>query len=132
MTKRSNAQLDGLLREIEAEISAEARRTTCRARRQAAARYVRSNSMLAGLVPPGLLRTALADPSDPAVTWRVLRCLCGHIRFNARSPLGSSARLMRCRTAAAGEVRLLARQRAARSDRAFVSGMFEEIRQAAG
>ncbi len=132
MTTASEADLEGLLQRIEAEVSREARRTTRRALWQAAVRYERSAPLLGGLLPPDLFRAALCDLMDPSVTWRVLRYLCRHIRFNEGAPLGSPARLMRCRTIAAGEVRLLARQRAHLSSRDFAANFFNEIRRAAG
>ncbi len=132
MATASDADLEGLLRRIETAVSREARRATRRALWQAAARYERSAPLLAGLLPPELRRAALCDLTDPSVTWRVLRHLCRHIRFNEGASLGSPARLMRCRTMAAGEVRLLARQRAHLSARDFTASFFSEIRRAAG
>ncbi len=87
--------------------------------------------MLADLLPADLLSAALADQMAPSVTWRVLRQLCRHIRFNRRSALGSPLRLRRCRMAVAGEVRLLRQQRAALRDRRFVGDMLNMITQAA-
>jgi hypothetical protein len=132
LTTASEADLEGLLRRIEADVSRAARRATRRALWQAAARYERSAPLLAGLLPPDLLRAALCDLTDPSVTWRVIRHLCRHIRFNEGAPLGSPARLMRCRTIAAGEVRLLDQQRVHLSSRDFAASFFSEIRRAAG
>lgn len=131
MSAHSVERLEAQLRTLAADLRNEAARSLRRRRWQAALRYRRSEPMLCGLIPPDLLQAALTDLSAPELTWRLLRCLCRHIRFNSRSPLGSLARLRRCRAAAAGEVLLLARQRAARRDRAFVGGLFESL-QAGG
>ncbi len=122
--------LEPLLRALESEIAEAGRRAHRRALRSSAARYRRSEPMLAGLLSPGLLHTTLADHGDPAITWQVLRCLCRHIRFNRRSSFGSSARLMRCEMVAAGEARLLGQQRMARREQAFLGRFFGQMRRA--
>ena len=122
-----DAKLNGRLAACEAEISREARRVARRALWDAARRYQRSRPWLTDLLPPDLLALALRDLKSPAVTWRVLRHLCRHIRFCRTSPLGSLARLRRCRTLAAGEVYLLSRQRAALRDRQFVGTTLRRI-----
>ena len=124
-------RLEPLLRELESEIAAAARRARRRALRQSAARYRRKEGMLADLLAPECLHGALTDKNDPTATWRVLRDLCRHIRFNRRSPFGSSARLMRCEMLAAGEVRILGEQRMARREQAFLGRFFEQLRAAA-
>jgi hypothetical protein len=61
----------------------------------------------------------------------VLRWLCRHLRFNARSPLGSRIRFLRCQSAAAGETRLLLQQRMAHHEQAMFSSLFAAGRQTA-
>ena len=130
MSQTDNSRLESLLKGLECEISRNARRAERRALWDAARRYKRSRSWLEDLLPPDFLSVAVQDFSTPSVTWQVLRHLCRHIRFNARSQLGSALRLKRCRTVAAGEIYLLSRQRAARQDRQFVGELLSAIRQA--
>jgi hypothetical protein len=125
------SHLEPLLHRLEIEIAERARRTRREALWRAAASYRRSERMLAGLLPPALLREALADGSDPEITWQVLRWLCRHLRFNARSPLGSRIRFLRCQSAAAGETRLLLQQRMAHHEQAMFSSLFAAGRQTA-
>jgi hypothetical protein len=45
--------------------------------------YNRTRDSFDGLgFAPGVLDAALANPSDPAATWCMLRELCRHSRFN--------------------------------------------------
>ncbi len=125
------SSLEPLLRDLEVEIAERSRRTRRAALWRSALSYRRSERMLAGLLPPDLLRKAVADASDPEITWQVLRWLCRHLRFNARSPLGSQARFLRCQLAAAGETRLLLQQRMARHEQAMVMGLFSPLWRAA-
>ena len=125
------SSLEPLLRDLEAEIAERSRRTRRAALWRAALSYRRSEHMLAGLLPPDLLREAVADGRDPEITWQVLRWLCRHLRFNARSPLGSRARFLRCQLAAAGETRLLLQQRMARHERTVISGLFAPMQRVA-
>lgn len=120
MSQRENARLEGLMIRLESDVARQARRVQRRALWDAARRYRRSRPWLEDLLPPDLLSLALEDAASPAITWQVLRHLCRHIRFNARSPLGSLQRLRRCRVMVAGEMLLLSRQRAAWRDRRFV------------
>lgn len=115
------------MRRLETEIDHNVRRAERRAIWDAARRYRRSRSWLEDLLPPDLLVAALHDLASPAMTWQVLRHLCRHIRFNTRSRLGRPLRLRRCRTMAAGEILLLARQRAANRDRRFVGEVLRGI-----
>jgi hypothetical protein len=130
LSQTANAKLEGLLKGLECEIARNARRAERRALWDAAQHYKRSNSWLEDLLPPEFLSLALQDLSSPSVTWQVLRHLCHHIRFNSRSQLGTTLRLKRCRTMAAGEIYFLSRQRAAHRDRQFVGEMLSAIRQA--
>ncbi len=132
MPTSHTSSLEPLLRELEAEIAERSRRTRRAALWRSALSYRRSERILAGLLPPNLLHEAVADGRDPEITWQVLRWLCRHLRFNARSPLGSRARFLRCQLAAAGETRLLLQQRMARHQRALIGGLFGPIQRAAG
>lgn len=116
--------------ELDGEIAANAQRHYRRSLWQAARRYRRAAAWLDDLLPPDFLTLALQDAASPAVTWQVIRHLCRHIRFNARSPLGRPQRVKRCRTALAGELLLLQRQRAAARERRFVGGILSDICQA--
>ncbi len=127
LSRADNRRLESLLRELESEIARNARRVERRALWHASRHYRRSRSWLEDLLPPEILSQALRDVTTPSVTWLVLRHLCRHIRFNARSQLGSPLRLRRCRTMAAGEIYLLFRQRAAIQDRKFVGEVLSQI-----
>lgn len=127
LSRADDRRLERLLSEIESDIARNGRRVERRALWQAARQYRRSRPWLEDLLPAKILSQALQDATTPAVTWQVLRHLCRHIRFNARSQLGNSLRLRRCRTMAAGEVYLLSRQRAARRDRNFVGEVLGQI-----
>jgi hypothetical protein len=127
LTRPDDRRLESLLSELESEIARNAHRVERRALWQAARHYHRSRSWLEDLLPPAILSQALQDATTPSVTWLVLRHLCRHIRFNAKSQLGSPLRLRRCRTMAAGEVYLLTRQRAASRDRKFVGDVLSQI-----
>lgn len=127
---RRNRGLEDLMSNLESEIARNARRAERHALWRAARHYRRSRIWLEDLLPPETLSLALHDLTSPSVTWQVLRHLCRHIRFNARSQLGNPVRLRRCRTMAAGEIYLLARQRAVEHDRRFVSELLSEICQA--
>ncbi len=131
MPTSHTSSLEPLLRELEAEIAERSRRTQRAALWRSALSYRRSERMLAGLLPPDLLREAAADGRDPEITWQVLRWLCRHLRFNARSPLGSRARFLRCQLAAAGETRRLLQQRMARHEWAVMSGLFAPMQRVA-
>ncbi len=131
MPTSHTSSLEPLLRELEAEIAERSRRTRRAALWRSALSYRRSERMLAGLLPPNLLHEAVADGRDPEITWQVLRWLCRHLRFNARSPLGSRARFLRCQLAAAGETRLLLQQRMARHEWAVMSGLFAPMQRVA-
>jgi len=130
LSRTDSCGLDSRMRRLECEIDRNVRRAERRAIWDAARRYQRSRSWLEDLLPPDLLSSALQDAASPATTWQVLRHLCCHIRFNARSRLGRPLRLRRCRIMAAGELLLLARQRAARRDRQFVGEILRSIRSA--
>lgn len=130
MSRNETRGLDSLIGRLEIEIDHNVRHAERRAIWEAAARYRRSRSWLDDLIPPDLLISALHDAASPNVTWQVLRHLCRHIRFNARSGLGSPLRLRRCRIMAAGEILLLAHQRAAGRDRQFVGAVLRGISKA--
>lgn len=130
MSQTESDRLERLLTGLEEEVAANARRAERRALWAAARQYRRSRPWLEDLLPSKLLALALRDLSTPSVTWRVLRHLCRHIRFNGRARLGSLARLRRCRTIAAGETLLLARQRIARRDRRFPGALLNRIGRA--
>lgn len=125
-------KLESLLRGLESEIARKASLAERRALWRAARSYRRSRVWLEDVLPPELLTLALEDPISPTVTWQVLRQLCCHIRFNARSRLGNALRLKRCRTMAAGELHLLFQQRAAHRDRQRIGEILGEVSQAVG
>lgn len=132
MCSTDDDNLKRLLQGLEAEIAHKASLVERRALWRAARNYRRSRVWLEDVLPPDLLALALADPKSPRVTWQVLRHLCRHIRFNARSRLGNALRLKRCRTMAAGEVHLLFQQREARRNRQGIGEILSRISQAAG
>ncbi len=107
--------LEVLLTDIEAELAAAGRESRRQYERHCARQYRRSLRWLSDLVPLSLAQAACVS-EDPALTWRILRHLCHHIRLNTRSPLGSNLRLMRCRTMARGELAILERQRQRRAN----------------
>ena len=120
MPDSDGAALENLLSALERELASNARRAERRALWTAAQHYRRSQAWLQDLLPPDLLNLALKDLSCPKVTWQALRHLCRETRFHRRSRLGNFLRLKRCRTMAAGEVRLLRQQRAVRQDLSFM------------
>jgi hypothetical protein len=130
LSRSDTRGLDSLIGRLENEIDYNVRRAERRAIWDAAGRYRRSRSWLEDLLPPDLLTSALHDGASSTMTWQVLRHLCRHIRFNARSGLGSPLRLRRCRIMAAGEILLLAHQRAAGRDRQFVGEVLRGISKA--